>query len=52
MVPENEFHHKDPPARSVIPAQVQNGPGTVSQSVSLMVNAVKPEESSADDAGE
>ncbi|XP_040179868.1 THO complex subunit 2 [Rana temporaria] len=50
MVPENEFHHKDPPARSVIPAQVQNGPGTVSQSVSLMVNAVKPEESSADDA--
>ncbi|XP_073455534.1 THO complex subunit 2 [Aquarana catesbeiana] len=50
MVPENEFHHKDPPARSVIPAQVQNGPGTVSQSVSVMVNTVKPEESTAEDA--
>lgn len=51
MVPENEFHHKDPPARIVLPAPVQNGPGTVSQSVSLIVNTAKPEESTAEDAG-
>ncbi|XP_072287393.1 THO complex subunit 2 [Pyxicephalus adspersus] len=50
MVPENEFHHKDPPARSVIPSPVQNGPGTVNQSASVMVNATKPEESTAEDA--
>ncbi|KAM9326092.1 THO complex subunit 2 [Gastrophryne carolinensis] len=50
MVPENEFHHKDPPARSVIPAPVQNGPGTVNQTASVIVNAAKPEESTAEDA--
>ncbi|XP_072285366.1 THO complex subunit 2-like [Pyxicephalus adspersus] len=50
MVPENEFHHKDPPARSVIPSPVQNGPGTVNQSPSVMVNATMPEESTAEDA--
>ncbi|XP_061659532.1 THO complex subunit 2 isoform X2 [Syngnathoides biaculeatus] len=28
MVPENEFHHKEPPARNVTPANQQNGPGS------------------------
>lgn len=27
MVPENEFHHKEQPARSATPASQQNGPG-------------------------
>ncbi|XP_063793311.1 THO complex subunit 2 isoform X1 [Pseudophryne corroboree] len=49
MVPENEFHHKDPPARNIIPPPVQNGPGTSSQSASVLVNAAKPEESTAED---
>ncbi|KAG8553731.1 hypothetical protein GDO81_003527 [Engystomops pustulosus] len=49
MVPENEFHHKDSPARNVIPTTVQNGPGAASQSASVMVNAAKPEETSTED---
>ncbi|XP_075691887.1 THO complex subunit 2 [Rhinoderma darwinii] len=49
MVPENEFHHKDPPARNVIAPTVQNGPGAASQSASVLVNAAKPEESSTED---
>ncbi|XP_047462426.1 THO complex subunit 2 [Mugil cephalus] len=28
MVPENEFHHKEQPARSATPASQQNGPGS------------------------
>ncbi|XP_053328983.1 THO complex subunit 2 [Spea bombifrons] len=50
MVPENEFHHKDPPARSTVPPTVQNGPGTASQSASVMVNAARPEDGATDDA--
>ncbi|XP_063288176.1 THO complex subunit 2 [Pelobates fuscus] len=49
MVPENEFHHKDTPAKSTIPAAVQNGPNTASQSASILVNAARPEEGSTDD---
>nr|XP_033800871.1 THO complex subunit 2 isoform X3 [Geotrypetes seraphini] len=44
MVPENEFHHKDPPVRSVTPAVIQNGPGSAGQLASITVNATKPEE--------
>ncbi|XP_043560804.1 THO complex subunit 2 isoform X1 [Chiloscyllium plagiosum] len=44
MVPENEFHHKDPPARSATPATVQNGPGTVTQPAAATTNAAKAEE--------
>uniref|UniRef100_A0A8C9V1T3 THO complex subunit 2 n=1 Tax=Scleropages formosus TaxID=113540 RepID=A0A8C9V1T3_SCLFO len=31
MVPENEFHHKEPPVRSTTPANLQNGPGGASK---------------------
>ncbi|XP_069749018.1 THO complex subunit 2 isoform X5 [Narcine bancroftii] len=44
MVPENEFHHKDPPARSATPATVQNGPGTIAQPSAATTNAAKAEE--------
>ncbi|XP_053555090.1 LOW QUALITY PROTEIN: THO complex subunit 2 [Bombina bombina] len=50
MVPENEFHHKDPPARSFIPPVVQNGPTSASQSATVLVNAAKPEEVTAEDS--
>ncbi|XP_073497185.1 THO complex subunit 2 [Phyllobates terribilis] len=49
MVPENEFHHKDPPTRSIIPPTVQNGPGAASQPASVLVNAAKLEEASTED---
>ncbi|KAG9478503.1 THO complex subunit 2 isoform X2 [Eleutherodactylus coqui] len=49
MVPENEFHHKDSPARNVLPSAVQNGPGAASQSATVLMNAAKPEESGAED---
>ncbi|OBS68940.1 hypothetical protein A6R68_02521, partial [Neotoma lepida] len=34
MIPENEFHHKDPPPRNAV-ASVQNGPGGGTSSSSL-----------------
>ncbi|XP_029463722.1 THO complex subunit 2 [Rhinatrema bivittatum] len=49
MVPENEFHHKDPPVRSAAPAVIQNGPGGAGQLASITVNAAKPEESTAEE---
>ncbi|XP_075429525.1 THO complex subunit 2 isoform X1 [Ascaphus truei] len=49
MVPENEFHHKDPPAGSVKPPAVQNGPGPATQSASVLMNATKLEESTAEE---
>ncbi|KAM4695761.1 THO complex subunit 2 [Rhinophrynus dorsalis] len=49
MIPENEFHHKDPPARSAMSTAVQNGPGTAGQSVSVLLNAAKPEEGTTED---
>ncbi|XP_069468772.1 THO complex subunit 2 isoform X2 [Ambystoma mexicanum] len=45
MVPENEFHHKDPPVRSTAPVAIQNGPCGIGQAASITVNAVKVEES-------
>lgn len=45
MVPENDFHHKDPPVRSAAPVAIQNGPSGVSQAAAITVNAAKPEES-------
>ncbi|KAM4663955.1 THO complex subunit 2 [Discoglossus pictus] len=50
MVPENEFHHKDPPVRNFMTPVVQNGPGTAGQSTSVLANTAKPEESTADDS--
>lgn len=52
MVPENEFHHKDPPARSATPATVQNGPGTAAQPAAATTNAAKADESTNEDTGE
>ncbi|XP_055499527.1 THO complex subunit 2 isoform X3 [Leucoraja erinacea] len=49
MVPENEFHHKDPPARSATPATVQNGPGTAAQPAAATTNAAKADESTNED---
>ncbi|XP_042196497.1 THO complex subunit 2 isoform X1 [Callorhinchus milii] len=49
MVPENEFHHKDPPARSTTPSTVQNGPGTLTQPAAATATATKPEEGSAEE---
>ncbi|MEQ2168368.1 hypothetical protein GOODEAATRI_013591, partial [Goodea atripinnis] len=46
MVPENEFHHKDQPARSATPASQQNGPGSTSKPAA---NASKTEEGVSED---
>lgn len=51
MVPENEFHHKDPPARNAVAATVQNGPGGAGLPASLAVNTAKLEESTAEETG-
>ncbi|KAM5290917.1 THO complex subunit 2 isoform 6-T7 [Glossophaga mutica] len=47
MIPENEFHHKDPPPRNAV-ASVQNGPGGGSSSSSIG-SASKSDESSAEE---
>ncbi|XP_051824577.1 THO complex subunit 2 isoform X3 [Antechinus flavipes] len=49
MIPENEFHHKDPPPRNAVAATVQNGPGGVGLSTSLTINAAKLEESTTEE---
>uniref|UniRef100_A0A8C6M6R7 THO complex subunit 2 n=1 Tax=Nothobranchius furzeri TaxID=105023 RepID=A0A8C6M6R7_NOTFU len=46
MVPENEFHHKDQPARSTTPASQQNGPGSTSKPAT---GTSKSEEGASDD---
>uniref|UniRef100_A0A3Q2NPJ1 THO complex subunit 2 n=1 Tax=Fundulus heteroclitus TaxID=8078 RepID=A0A3Q2NPJ1_FUNHE len=46
MVPENEFHHKDQPARSATPASQQNGPGSTGKPAA---NASKTEEGASED---
>ncbi|XP_072483969.1 THO complex subunit 2-like [Notamacropus eugenii] len=43
MVPENEFHHKDPPLRNVA-ASIQNGAGGVGLTTSLSITTAKVEE--------
>lgn len=48
MVPENEFHHKEQPARSVTPASQQNGPGSTGKPAA---NASKTDEGAAEDSG-
>lgn len=48
MVPENEFHHKEQPARSVTPANQQNGPGSTGKPAA---NASKTDEGAAEDSG-
>ncbi|XP_072812939.1 THO complex subunit 2 isoform X8 [Vicugna pacos] len=47
MIPENEFHHKDPPPRNAI-ASVQNGPGGGPSSSSIG-SASKSDESSTEE---
>ncbi|XP_036299132.1 THO complex subunit 2 isoform X7 [Pipistrellus kuhlii] len=47
MIPENEFHHKDPPPRNAV-ASVQNGPGGGSSSSSIG-SASKSDESGAEE---
>ncbi|XP_027754008.1 THO complex subunit 2 isoform X1 [Empidonax traillii] len=49
MIPENEFHHKDPPARNAVPATVQNGPGGAGMPTSLTINTVRLEEGTAEE---
>lgn len=51
MIPENEFHHKDPPARNAVPAAVQNGPGGAGMPTSLTINTVRLEEGTAEETG-
>uniref|UniRef100_A0A3B3Y4C6 THO complex subunit 2 n=1 Tax=Poecilia mexicana TaxID=48701 RepID=A0A3B3Y4C6_9TELE len=46
MVPENEFHHKDQPARSATPASQQNGPGSAGKPAA---NTSKTEEGGFED---
>lgn len=48
MVPENEFHHKEQPARSITPASQQNGPGSTGKPAA---NASKTDEGAAEDSG-
>ncbi|XP_051034601.1 THO complex subunit 2 isoform X3 [Phodopus roborovskii] len=47
MIPENEFHHKDPPPRNAV-ASVQNGPGGGTSSSSLG-SASKSDESGTEE---
>ena len=47
MIPENEFHHKDPPPRNAV-ASVQTGPGAGPSSSSIG-SVSKLDESSAED---
>ena len=49
MIPENEFHHKDPPPRNAV-ASVQNGPGGGTSSSSLG-SASKSDESGTEETG-
>lgn len=49
MIPENEFHHKDPSPRNAV-ASVQNGPGG-GPSPSSTGSASKSDESSNDETG-
>lgn len=51
MIPENEFHHKDPPARNAVAATVQNGPGGAGMPTSLTINTVRLEEGTTEEAG-
>ncbi|XP_037543995.1 THO complex subunit 2 isoform X2 [Nematolebias whitei] len=46
MVPENEFHHKEQPARSATPASQQNGPGSTSKPAT---STSKAEEGASED---
>ncbi|XP_068600453.1 THO complex subunit 2 [Brachionichthys hirsutus] len=46
MVPENEFHHKDLPARSATPANQQNGPGSTGKPAT---SVSKTEEGTSED---
>ena len=48
MVPENEFHHKEQPARNATPANQQNGPGSAGKPASSMS---KTEEGTSEDGG-
>ena len=48
MVPENEFHHKDQPARSATPASQQNGPGSTGKPAT---SASKTDEGASEDSG-
>ncbi|KAK2527352.1 Thoc2 [Columba guinea] len=49
MIPENEFHHKDPPARNAVAATVQNGPGGAGMPTSLTINTVKLDEGNTEE---
>lgn len=51
MIPENEFHHKDPPARNAVAATVQNGPGGAGMPTSLTINTVKLDEGNTEETG-
>lgn len=51
MIPENEFHHKDPPARNAVAATVQNGPGGAGMPTSLTINTVRLEEGTTEETG-
>uniref|UniRef100_A0A3P8S551 THO complex subunit 2 n=1 Tax=Amphiprion percula TaxID=161767 RepID=A0A3P8S551_AMPPE len=48
MVPENEFHHKEQPARSATPASQQNGPGSTGKPAT---STSKTEEGTSEDRG-
>uniref|UniRef100_A0A8C9TAU6 THO complex subunit 2 n=1 Tax=Scleropages formosus TaxID=113540 RepID=A0A8C9TAU6_SCLFO len=49
MVPENEFHHKEPPVRSTTPANLQNGPGGASKPPASASGTGRSEEGVAED---
>lgn len=51
MIPEKDFHDKDPPTRNAVPTTVQNGPAGAGLPPSLSVNAAKLEESTAEETG-
>lgn len=52
MVPENEFHYKEP-VNSANPGGLQNGPGNSGKPAATAASATsKSEEGTAEDAGE
>ena len=52
MVPENEFHYKEP-VSSTNPGGLQNGPGNAGKPVTAAASATsKNEEGTAEDTGE
>ncbi|KAL4648871.1 THO complex subunit 2-like [Arapaima gigas] len=52
MIPENEFHHKEPPVCIPMPTNLQNGPESAGKPSSGAAIPCRPEDDVAKDADE